>query len=201
MNTAEPGQVVKERGQNHGLRILRKPFQWLAPRLVPPEGRLPVEKAKGRRVFSARFQEEMGAGDQEHRAVGRRVPRGVRHVHHLLQPPRLLGLPEGKRAWDAKTVILTEGCVTAGQIPPPQHDRGPGVRLERALDDADDMPETGNLVVPQLGLRPGRLAGLLPGGRFRDVPGLWGQSPWLPYGRRGPLPAEVPAEGQASAAA
>jgi hypothetical protein len=38
------------------------------------------------------------------------VHRGVRHVHQILQPPRLLGIPDVKLDWEAKTVII-HACV------------------------------------------------------------------------------------------
>src|SRR4029450_9574770 len=105
MNTAEPGNVVKDLCHNNWLRILRKQFQCLAHILVPPEVRVQVENAKCRMVVSERFQEEMGDGDHEQREVRRIVHRGLLHVHKILQPPVLLGIPEVKLDVEGKLEI------------------------------------------------------------------------------------------------
>src|SRR4029434_1204443 len=108
MNTAEPGNVVKDLCHNNWLRILRKQFQCLAHILVPPEVRVQVENAKCRMVFSERFQEEMGDGDHEQREVRRIVHRGLLHVHKILQPTVLLRIPEVKLALEENTAIINE---------------------------------------------------------------------------------------------
>jgi hypothetical protein len=139
MNTAEPGHVVKDLCHKNWLRMLRKPFQCLAYIRVPPEVRFQVENATCRMVFSERFQEEMGDGDHEQREVRRMVHRGLLHVHTILQPPLLLGIPEVKLDVEAKTVIIHACFVTEGHITTQQHDMGPGVSLEIDRDDDDDM--------------------------------------------------------------
>jgi hypothetical protein len=77
----------------------------------------------------------MGDGDHEQREVRRMVHRGVLHVHKILQPPILLGIPEVKLDWEAKTILINECVVTSCPITTKQHDMGPCVSLEIDLDD------------------------------------------------------------------
>jgi hypothetical protein len=114
---------------------------------VPAEVRFQVEDAKLRMVFLERFQEEMGDVDHEPREVRCMGHRRWLHVHKILQPPILLGIPEVTLELKATAVIINELFIASIDVTTTQHHVGTCRRLQIGLDHDHHIQGMRNLLV------------------------------------------------------